>query len=186
LNPSHRSVMQLFAFLDKNRQAITTDGDFIAYKRVRSDFRDIHTGMFDNSPGEIVDMERNMVDDEPTRTCSNGLHVANWDYACNHFGNGEGVMIAVKVNPADVVSVPIDYNQSKMRVCAYKVLEVVEAAHTARLVSNSGNSTFSDFDADASADEKDELRSESEDSLDEDCPDCGAFLDSDGYCSQDC
>jgi len=32
----------------------------------------------------------------------------------------------VKVNPKDVVSVPYDYNYSKMRVCEYEVLREVE------------------------------------------------------------
>ena len=171
--------MQLFAFLDKNRQAVTTDGDFIAYKRVRSDFKDIHSGTFDNTPGTVVQMERNMVDDEPTRTCSNGLHVANWDYACNQFGGGEGVMLAVKVNPADVVSVPIDYNQSKMRVCKYEVLEVVEVAHSARLVSNTGSTISSDFE-----DEDEDEEEETEES--DECDDCGADLNPDGSCSEGC
>jgi hypothetical protein len=29
----------------------------------------------------------------------------------------------VKIDPADVVSCPVDYNNSKLRVCAYEVIE---------------------------------------------------------------
>jgi hypothetical protein len=34
-------------------------------------------------------------------------------------------MLEVEVNPADVVAIPVDYNNAKMRVCKYKVLGVV-------------------------------------------------------------
>lgn len=124
LNPSFRSVNQLFEFLEKNDHPITDTGCFIAYKKVQDDFKDVHTGTFDNSPGKVVSMPRNQVDEDPNRTCSNGLHVANFDYATNFYAGG--VMLEVEVNPKDVVAVPTDYNNSKMRVSEYKVLGVVK------------------------------------------------------------
>lgn len=124
-NPSFRSVNQLFSFLEKNDHPITDDGCFIAYKKVRSDFKDCHTGTFDNSPGQTVSMPRNQVNEDPEQTCSNGLHVANYSYAKDFYGGG--VMLEIKVNPAHVVAVPTDYNESKMRVCEYHVLGVVDA-----------------------------------------------------------
>ncbi len=123
LNPSYRSVQQLFKFLELNKHPVTDDGCFIAYKKVREDFKDVHSGTFDNSVGNVVEMPRNNVNEDPNQTCSYGLHVANWDYARN-FSNG--LMIQVKVNPADVVAVPVDYNSAKMRVCKYVVMAVVE------------------------------------------------------------
>lgn len=123
-NPSFRSVNQLFSFLEKNDHPITDNGCFIAYKKVRADFKDCHTGTFDNSVGQVVEMPRNQVNEDPEQTCSNGLHVANFSYAKDFYGGG--VMLEVEVNPADVVAVPVDYNESKMRVCKYKVLSVVE------------------------------------------------------------
>jgi hypothetical protein len=72
-----------------------------------------------NSVGEIVEMERNEVDDNKDRTCSTGLHFCSQDYL-NHFG-GERVVI-VKINPRDVVSIPSDYNDSKGRACRYEVV----------------------------------------------------------------
>lgn len=122
-NPSFRSVNQLFEFLEKNDHPITDTGCFIAYKKVRDDFLDVHTGTFDNSIGNVVEMPRNQVDEDPNTTCSNGLHVANFNYASNFYSGG--LMLEVEVNPADVVAVPTDYNQSKMRVCKYRVLSVV-------------------------------------------------------------
>lgn len=32
-------------------------------------------------------------------------------------------MVNVKVNPANIVSIPIDYNGSKLRVCEFTILE---------------------------------------------------------------
>lgn len=127
-NPSYRSVNELFQFLEKNDHPITEDGKFIAYKRVRENFKDVHSGTFDNSPGNVVEMPRNQVNEDSNQTCSYGLHVANWDYAVNFYQGG--VMLEVEVDPADVVAVPVDYNQAKMRVCKYKVLGVVDKAHS--------------------------------------------------------
>lgn len=128
-NPSFRAVNELFQFLEKNDHPLTENGNFIAYKRVREDFKDIHSGTFDNSPGTVVEVPRNQVDENSSRTCSHGLHVANWNYAHTQFASSNSatdIMLEVEVNPANVVSIPTDYNQSKMRVCAYKVLGVVE------------------------------------------------------------
>lgn len=124
-NPSFRAVNELFEFLDKNDHPITSEGNFIAYKKVRPDFKDIYTGKFDNSVGTLVEMPRNQVNENPNETCSDGLHVANWNYAKNIYGGANDVMLEVEVDPADVVAVPVDYNQSKMRVCKYNVLSVV-------------------------------------------------------------
>lgn len=132
-NPSYRAVTELFQFLEKNDHPITPDGNFIAYKRVREDFTDIHSGTFDNSVGTTVEMNRNQVNEDSTQTCSNGLHVANWNYAHTQFAShnpSTDVMLEVEVNPADVVSIPVDYNQSKMRVCKYTVLGVVDHEHS--------------------------------------------------------
>jgi hypothetical protein len=118
-NPSNRAVNELYGFLEKNNLPITPDGHFLAYKKVRSDFKDVHSGTMDNSPGQVVEMERNRVDDDRNRTCSHGLHFCSLDYL-GHFG-GEKIVI-VKINPMDVVSIPSDYNDSKGRTCRYEVL----------------------------------------------------------------
>jgi len=131
-NPSYRSVNELFQFLEKNDHPLTDNGCFIAYKKVREDFKDVHSGKFDNSPGKVVEIPRNQVDEDSNRTCSHGLHVANWDYA-NNFYSG-GVMLEVEVNPADVVAIPTDYDQAKMRVCRYVVLGVVDQEHSSDTV----------------------------------------------------
>jgi len=127
-NPSFRAVNELFSFLEKNDHPITEAGNFIAYKRVRGNFKDIHSGTMDNSVGKTLEIPRNQVDEDATRTCSYGLHVANWDYAHTQFSSSDpqtDIMLEVEVNPADVVAVPVDYSNAKMRVCKYVVLGVV-------------------------------------------------------------
>lgn len=127
-NPSFRAVNELFSFLEKNDHPLTENGNFIAYKRVRENFKDIHSGTMDNSVGQVVEVPRNQVDEDSSRTCSHGLHVANWTYAHTQFASHNpetDVMLEVEVNPADVVAIPADYDNAKMRVCKYKVLGVV-------------------------------------------------------------
>lgn len=121
-NPSKRAVTELYGFLEKNSLPITPDGHFLAYKKVRNDYLDIHSGTMDNSVGNVVEMERNEVDDNKDQTCSTGLHFCSQDYL-PHFGNGyDSRVLIVKINPADVVSIPSDYNNAKGRACRYEVI----------------------------------------------------------------
>jgi hypothetical protein len=121
-NPSKRAVTELYGFLEKNSLPITPDGHFLAYKKVRNDYLDIHSGTMDNSVGSVVEMERNEVDDNKDQTCSTGLHFCSQDYL-PHFGNGyDSRVVILKINPADVVSIPSDYNNAKGRACKYEVI----------------------------------------------------------------
>ena len=128
-NPSMTSRNELFMFLEEANLPITEDGCFLAYKAVRHDFRDKHSGIFDNSPGITHEMPRRNVDDDRNRTCSYGFHAAAYEYAKNFLSGIGGRMVAVKINPADVVSVPSDYNNQKLRCCKYTVMfEIPDAA----------------------------------------------------------
>lgn len=119
-NPSKRAVDELFTFLDACKLPITDDGHFLAYKRVRDDYTDVHSGKFNNSKGKVLTMPRNQVDEDKNRTCSAGLHFCSYGYL-NSFG-GSRIMI-VKINPRDVVAIPADYNNSKGRTCRYEVMD---------------------------------------------------------------
>lgn len=125
-NPSEDSKKELYAFLEKNHAPLTADGCFLGYKAVRSDFKDKYSGSFDNSVGKVCSVERSSVNPDRNQTCASGLHVAALDYAKNIYGNSSDVVVEVKVNPKDVVSVPPDYNEQKMRVCSYEVIRVCE------------------------------------------------------------
>lgn len=124
-NPSKRSVDLLYNFLDKCDLPITPDGHFLAYKKVRANYLDCHSGTIDNSVGQVVTMERNLVDDDPNSTCSAGLHFCSIGYL-GSFG-GERIMI-LKINPADVVSIPSDHNDAKGRCARYEVVGELDVA----------------------------------------------------------
>lgn len=124
-NPSKRAVDELYGFLESNELPITANGGFMAYKRIKSDWTDCRTGTLDNSIGQRVWMARNKVDEDKDRTCSAGLHVASLGYLKHFTGD---ILIAVEINPRDVVSVPTDYDNSKMRVCEYTVIEQLDIA----------------------------------------------------------
>lgn len=128
-NPSYRARQELFGFLEACSLPITADGHFIAYKKIRTDWKDVYTGTIDNSIGARPKMDRRNVNEDPTQTCSAGLHVCSYSYL-NSYG-GERI-VAVKVNPRDVVSCPIDYNNAKLRVCEYEVIEELDYVESAR------------------------------------------------------
>ena len=130
LNPSYRIRNQLWNFIEASQNSggftLADDGDILAYKKVRYDYKDIYTGKFDNSVGSVVEMKREDVDDDPNNTCSAGLHFCAYSYL-SHYGDSSTTdkIMLVKVNPKDVVSIPTDYGFAKARCCRYEVLQEV-------------------------------------------------------------
>lgn len=121
-NPSNTSVEDAYDFIVANDIKITEDGHILTWKRVSKNFTDIFTGEMDNSVGQVVKMRRNMVNEDNKVTCSHGLHVCSKSYL-PHYGAACGNKIVMcKVNPRDIVAVPKDYNNVKMRVCQYEVV----------------------------------------------------------------
>ena len=123
-NPSVDSVSELLGFLENSNLPITEDGCFLAWKSVRSNYTDSYSGLFDNSIGASPEMPREDVNDNKHQTCSQGLHFCSIDYLK---GGGFGSisnkpLMVIKINPADVVSIPTDYNNSKGRTCKYVVV----------------------------------------------------------------
>jgi hypothetical protein len=118
-NPSKDSRKDLYGFLEACTLPITEDGHFLAYKRVNRDYTDCYTGTFDNHIGKTVEMPREKVNSNRNETCSTGLHICSRDYLGHYSGDR---VVVVKVNPKDVVSVPGDYSNAKMRVCRYEVI----------------------------------------------------------------
>jgi hypothetical protein len=122
-NPSMQSQKELYDFLEHEHLPITEDGHFLAYKAVRSDFKDKYRGVFDNSVGQVCKMTRAKVDDNRARGCSDGLHAGALNYVAGYGSLEAGdKIVIVKINPSDVVSVPSDCNCEKLRTCRYEVV----------------------------------------------------------------
>ena len=121
LNPSRRAIEELYRFLEHQQMPINEHGNFLAYKGVREDYTDWHSGHFDNSIGSVLEMTRNQVCDDANLGCSSGFHAGTWDYA-KGYGDG-GHLLLVEISPTDVVSVPHDSDCQKLRTCKYKVVE---------------------------------------------------------------
>lgn len=116
----HRTAVEsLYEFMEKNSVPIMEDGRFMAFKKVRQDYKDCHSGTFDNSVGQIVKIKPWQVDENRDNECSNGLHVCGRRYLPS-FGGDRIVIVAV--DPGHVIAVPRDYNASKMRVFRYEVI----------------------------------------------------------------
>ena len=122
-NPSMQSQQELYDFLEHENLPVTEDGCFLAYKAVRSDFKDKWRGTFDNSVGQVCEMRRAKVDDNRKVGCSQGLHAGALNYVANYgsVDAGDNIVI-VKINPQDVVSVPSDCDCEKLRTCKYEVV----------------------------------------------------------------
>lgn len=120
-NPSKNSVDQLYTFLEKANLPIDEEGYIYGYKAVRSNYMDKYSGKFDNRPGQILSMERNKVADDPHNGCSYGFHFGSQKYV-DSFASPGDKKVVVKVDPADVVSVPHDCDHGKCRVSAYEVV----------------------------------------------------------------
>lgn len=67
--------------------------------------------------GEPVTMPRDKCDPDIRKDCSYGLHVGSYKYVSS-FGSDMDAILAILVNPRDVVALP-EYDHSKIRVCEY-------------------------------------------------------------------
>ena len=124
-NPSKRAVNELYQFLEHKNMPITPDGHFLAYKGVGLNYLDKYSRKFDNSVGKVLEMTRNKVDDDANVGCSAGFHAGSYEYADSYCGRG-GRLMLVKIDPADVVSVPNDCECQKLRTCRYEVVNELE------------------------------------------------------------
>jgi hypothetical protein len=121
LNPSSRAVNELYTFLEHKCLPLTESGTFLAYKAVRPNYHDKHTGKFDNSVGNVLEMPRNKVDDNKDVGCSYGFHASTLEYASG-FACENDKIVLVEIDPADVVSIPVDCEFQKLRTCRYKIV----------------------------------------------------------------
>jgi len=119
-NPQAYAQDELYDWLMNSDMPITDDGRFLAYKAVRQNYFDVHSGNFDNHPGCKPQMKREDVDPNRYNECSRGFHFCSLRYL--RAFSGDRIMI-IAVNPKDVVSIPKDYNYTKGRTWTYEVLK---------------------------------------------------------------
>jgi hypothetical protein len=178
LNPSKRAVDELYTFLEHRALPITDNGNFLAYKAVRADYTDKHTGKFLNTVDAVLEMPRNKVDDDKNVGCSYGFHAGTVEYAKDFLG-GQGHLMIVEINPADVVSIPTDCQFQKLRTCKYKVVGEYEIDLTDPMYA-SRFQTDDDDDVDLWGDEDDDdgcCNCSECDSCSIDCDDCNCCND---------
>lgn len=120
-NPFIDAVQEIYDYCKAMDFEITDDGCFLAYKNVRSDLGSIFdNGATKHKIGEYTEVK--MYDTERTNTCSKGLHFCSKSYLQHYVGE---VTIIVKINPKDVVSIPVDYNFAKGRCRKYLVVGIL-------------------------------------------------------------
>jgi hypothetical protein len=158
-NPSMRSVEQLYSFLAHSNIPLETDGTFLAYKGIRKDLKDQHSGTVDNSPGQVHEMDRNLVSDDPMTPCHYGFHVGALEYASSF----APVTVICRVDPEHVVCVPHDYSAQKMRVHKYEVVGFYNGIPMSSTVEDDG---YEDDLYEEEEDEEDDLYDDYEDDLD--------------------
>jgi len=124
-NPSVKARQEIDLFLESGQFVLTDDGDILAFKKVADDYTSFHRGyggeVVSNKIGEKPSMRREDVDPNRNATCSRGLHFCSYSYL-DHYHGGQGRVVIVKINPADVVSIPSDYNNAKGRAWTYEVV----------------------------------------------------------------
>lgn len=137
-NPSLKSIDDLYRWIRNGDLLIDPEGYLVAYKGVKVDRDGTSlsissgtalvngekiTGCIPNRPGDIISMPRSEVNDNELVACSTGLHAGTFSYASSF---AQGRLLLVKINPRDVVSVPADSNDQKIRCSRYTVLTEIE------------------------------------------------------------
>lgn len=136
-NPSHRSRNQFWNFVRNHGIHIDDEGYVIMYKGVNPTDEDgvyksvssgeafvngeKQVGQIHTRAGDVVSMPRREISDDPNVACHAGLHCGARTYASSF----ASVLITVRVDPADVVSVPTDCNEQKVRVSKYEIMDVL-------------------------------------------------------------
>jgi hypothetical protein len=133
-NPSEESRTALYDYIVRYGLTIHDDGDFLAYKGVNADSTSRTSGFgivdgvamdghLPNKVDSVLEMPRSKVNADNAIGCSTGLHAGTHEYASNF---ARGMLLLVKINPRDVVSVPADFTFQKIRTSRYVVLSQIE------------------------------------------------------------
>lgn len=191
-NPNAQSRDSLYEFIARYGLTIRKDGYFIAYKGVDAEFGSKNqgygivdgvevNGVLYNKPGSVLRYPRKDVDSNTSVGCSQGLHAGTHAYATNWARGGK--LVAVAINPMNVVSVPDDCTFQKLRVCEYEVLNEVDPLEEA--LATGGWDSVSFWDVHDETD-NDGDACECDDCQDEDLYEGSYEEDPDNYDDSDC
>jgi len=133
-NPWVEAREELYTWLERSDLPITPDGCILAYKVVDQAYFDKFSHTIDNRVGTTVIMPggRDAVDRNRWQDCSHGLHFCSRDYVSGFMPEyGSDHLMLIKINPADVVSVPKS-ETAKGRCWRYEVIAEVPRDTTER------------------------------------------------------
>lgn len=150
-NPNPQSRESFYEFITRYGLTIRKDGFVIAYKGLQDDFGSINkgygivdgvevNGTLYNKPGSVLRFPRKDVDSNTAVGCSQGLHAGTHAYATQWARGGK--LVAVAINPMNVVSVPDDCTFQKLRVCEYEVLNEVDPLEEAIATSGENSASY--------------------------------------------
>lgn len=157
-NPSLKSIDDLYRWIRNGDLLIDPEGYLVAYKGVKVDKDGTSlsissgtalvngekvTGCIPNRPGDIISMPRSEVNDDELVACSTGLHAGTYRYASQF---AQGRLLLVKINPRDVVSVPADSQDQKIRCSRYTVLTEIEHRIETHVYNPVDEGDFEDYD----------------------------------------
>lgn len=173
LNPSYRVNRCLFDFIEANNIVINEKGNLIMYKIVARTnnpevFLDLYTRKIEQRFNIEIRVNKNQVDDNINVTCSQGLHCCSWQYL-PHYGSavsGHDAILLCEVDPTDIVAIPRDYNNSKIRTCAYTPLSeyTYDQGEIDKVLYRGYNTELlGDYDGDCDLEDEDYLYEDSDD-----------------------
>lgn len=140
-NPDPRAASDLYDWVVAAGLPIAGDGDILAWKAVGKDYLSHHSGprgKLDHSIGNVVSEPRHETNPDPRVTCSRGIHFCGPSYIKGWYNDSNSRIVAVKINPTNVVSFPKDYD-TKGRCC--ELLVVGEVGYDAFDNHYEGNKT---------------------------------------------
>ncbi|AKU43612.1 rIIB protein [Caulobacter phage Seuss] len=130
-NPNKLAEEYLYKWVERAQMPLLPDGRFCAWKIIRGDYTDKHTGTFDNSPGVTLEMPREKVNPDMNQQCSTGFHFCGPSYFPSFHNSGDRIVL-LAVDPIDVVSFPQDGGGTKGRACKYEILFEVDGTEAAK------------------------------------------------------
>ena len=126
-NPTLTARDELFDWLESGNNPITPEGNFLAFKKVRHDYLDIHSATIRNAVGDAPEMDRSLVDPSRYVECAAGLHFCSHGYLSTFSRPTMNYRVMIlEVDPADVVAIPNDYHRQKGRTWRYKVIGEIQ------------------------------------------------------------